>query len=525
MLRLSCYLILLGVLLLPGSASVYAQPSAVQDSLTNRLTLITQLAQAGNNEQAQVEVELYRAALKQHRVAIAPKALSILSGVYKANEDDRSAARLLTEAELDARRDPNPETKAALLSTLVREAGRWEMPELALACQQMLGVAQDSLAARKRRAESLRVQNVLDSLTALRKAEMAEQSKYIRLGKDRAYLLLGVAGMVFLVLLFANFRTSDRWRKILKKKELEWDLLRSNEVQVAESNAAAQIVAAAAQPSSDQAPAPARSLPDFPITSSGPKPEQLALLIEPNRQVVLYLKSLLGDRFQIEMASNANEGLQMASNLLPDLVVCDAILNGKTGIEVARQIKLAERTNHIPVVLLTDRHGNEGKLDALRAGAEAWFTRPVIDDEFDATVQRLLDARKVKHELFARFLHLYYSENRVPLDDRFLLQTVEAIDQNLADPDFTPEDIARRMQMSKHHYFKKLKVLTGKEPIQLLREMRLEKAKVLLEKRAGTPQAIAELVGFSSSGTFALAFKEYFGENTLLLNLPPIRRN
>jgi AraC-like DNA-binding protein len=54
--------------------------------------------------------------------------------------------------------------------------------------------------------------------------------------------------------------------------------------------------------------------------------------------------------------------------------------------------------------------------------------------------------------------------------------------------------------------------------------MRLEKAKNLLEKRAGTPQAISELVGFSSPGTFALAFKEYFGENTLLLySLPPSR--
>lgn len=523
MLRLYICLILCVCLLLKGEAALAQQP-AVQDSLSNRLGLITQLAQAGNYEQAQVEVEAYRELLKRHRVAISPKALSTLSGVYKANDDDRSAARLLTEAELDARRDPNPETKAALLATLVREAGRWEMPELALNCQQMLGAAQDSIAARKRRAESMRVQAVLDSLTTQRKAEMAEQSRYLRLERDRAYLLFGAAGLVFLVLLFANFRTSDRWRKILKKKELEWELLRSNAQQSAEESAAAQIVAAA-QANAGQQVAEARTLPDLPPPASGgPKPEQIALLIEPNRQVVLYLKSLLGDRFQIETAATPTEGLQMASNLLPDLVVCDAVMNGKTGIDVARQIKLAERTNHIPVVLLTDRYGNEGKLDALRAGAEAWFTRPVIDDEFDATVQRLLDARKVKHEMFARFLHLYYSENRVPLDDRFLIQTVETIDHNLADPDFTPEDIARRQQMTKHHFFKKLKVLTGKEPVQLVREMRLEKAKVLLEKRAGTPQAIAELVGFSSSGTFALAFKEYFGENTLLLNLPPIRR-
>ena len=98
----------------------------------------------------------------------------------------------------------------------------------------------------------------------------------------------------------------------------------------------------------------------------------------------------------------------MASEMLPDLVVCDVLVNGHGGIDIARQIKLSERTNHIPVVLLTDKFGNEGKLDALRAGADAWFTRPVIDDEFDASVQRLLNARKVKHEQFSRFLQLYF---------------------------------------------------------------------------------------------------------------------
>ena len=78
--------------------------------------------------------------------------------------------------------------------------------------------------------------------------------------------------------------------------------------------------------------------------------------------------------------------------------------------------------------------------------------------------------------------------------------------------------------MSNTHFAKKLKVMTGKEPVQLIRELRLEKAKTLLEKRAGNPGVISELVGFSNPGTFALAFKEYFGENTLLLySLPPNR--
>ncbi len=509
---------LLVVLLFAGN-SAFCQDKTVADTISNRLALLSQLMQSGNYEQAQVEAEGFREFLKRHKTPVSPKALVLISGIYKINADDRSATRFLADAELDARKDPNPVTKAALLNALVQECRKWELPDQALTCQQLLAVAQDSIAVRKRRADALEMQQKLDSLTALRKVEMAEQSNYLHLERDKAMMFGGIVVLIFLVLLFAYYRNTDQWRKLLEKKELEWDMLRTNLRREVEENTLAQAMEAA---QSQVVATPAS--PDPYTVYHGPKPEQIALLIEPNRQVVLYLKSLLSDRFQVETASTPAEGLQMANDLLPDLVVCDAILNGKTGIEIARQIKLSQKTNHVPVVLLTDKFGNEGKLDALRAGAEAWFTRPVIDDEFDASVQRLLDARKTKHEQFNRFLQLYFSESRVQSEDPFLARTVQMIEQNMADPDYMADDIARKMQLTKTHYVKKLKALTGKEPVQLIREMRLEKAKVLLEKRAGTPQAIAELVGFSSPGSFSLAFKEYFGENTSLLYTPPTNR-
>lgn len=510
--------ILLFIVFVLTAESLFSQSAAVLDTLGNRLALLLQLSQSSNYEQAQVEVEFLREFLKRHKLPISPKALSLMSGVYKANQDERSATRLLADAEMDARHDPNFTTKSALLKAIVQECRKWELPDQALTCQQLLAVAQDSLAARERRVETLGMQQQFDSLAALRQLELAERSKYLSIEKDKAWLYAVLGGLFLLTLIVWNTRSESRWRKRLEKKEQEWDIMRANLQHDAHESALSAAVEAV-----ESVQAVVKS-PDPYTVYQGPKPEQICLLIEPNRQVVLYLKSLLSDRFQIETANSSSEALQMASEMLPDLVVCDVLINGHAGIEIARQIKLSERTNHIPVVLLTDKFGNEGKLDALRAGADAWFTRPVIDDEFDASVQRLLDARKAKHEQFSRFLQLYFSENRVPMQDPFLLQTVQMIEHNLANPDFMPDDMARKLQLSKTHYVKKLKVLTGKEPVQLIREMRLEKAKVLLEKRAGTPQAISELVGFSSPGTFALAFKEYFGENTLLLySLPSAR--
>jgi DNA-binding response OmpR family regulator len=492
------------------------RPVAIKDTLNNRLQLLNQLYQAGNYEQAQVEAEWFREFLKRHKLPLMPKALSVISGIYQENDDDRSATRMLADAELDARHDPNPETKAALLSELVKACKEWELPEQALACQQMLEVARDSMAVRQRRNDVKSARLALDSLVAVRAKETAEQSRFFHFERSRAYLFGGVALFAFLALLFANFRNTDRWRHRLAKKEEELEFA-SARLRQATLDLPAPVVQTPEIAGSSEAPGQ-----DMPF--HGERPDQMALVIEPNRQIVLYLKSLLADRFQIETAGSANEGMQMAYNLLPDLIVCDAILNGKTGIELARQIKMSERTNHIPVVLLSDHHGNEGKLDALRAGADAWFSRPILGDAFDASIQRLLDARKLKHELFARFLHLHFTDARIPLQDPFLVRTVTMIEDNLANPDFTAEDIARKMQLSKTHFTKKLMVLSGKEPIQVIREMRLEKAKVLLEKRVGTPQAISEMVGYSSPGTFAMAFKDYFGENTSLLQMPPVNR-
>lgn len=509
----SCWLLLL---FLAAEKLVFSQSQPVLDSLNQRLVLLRSLTQSGNFEQAQVEAEGFRAFLLRQQLAVPTQAVPIISSIYQANKDSVSAAAFFATVERDARLQRNPEAKVALLKALTAAYERWGQVSRALGAYRSLSVAQDTEAARRLVLETLALHRTIDSLQTLRMLEGHNNPNIVQMDLQRAWILAGITGLVLLALLFANARTGSRWHKRLNKRELEMEIERANDRKAFEQMLATPPPAVV--PPEKTIADPLEFVPD-----NAGAPDKIALLIEPNRQVVIYLKSLLSDRFRVETALTANDGLQRAADLLPDLIVCDAVLNGKTGIDVARQIKLSERTNHIPVILLSAHHGNEGKLDALRAGAEAWFTRPVLDDEFDASVQRLLNARKDKHDDFVRALHFWFTDHRETLDNLFLNQTMQLIEQHLGDPDFMADDLAKKMQLSRSHFVKKLGVLTGKEPIQLIREMRLEKAKVLLEKRAGTPQAIADLVGFSNPGTFALAFKEYFGENTLLLQTPPSR--
>jgi DNA-binding response OmpR family regulator len=249
----------------------------------------------------------------------------------------------------------------------------------------------------------------------------------------------------------------------------------------------------------------------------GDRVMQIALVIESNRPIALYVRSLLSSNFDVETAATPAEALKIANEIMPDLIVCDTDLNGQAGIDIVRQIKLSDRTNHIPVVLLSRHHGSDGRLDALRAGADAWFTRPMQSEDFNFTVKQLIDGQKERHETFARFLQLYFTSERQPLTDRFLEETITHIEENLSNPDYLADDIARKMQMSNPLFVRKLRALTGKEPAQIMREMRLEKARYLLSIKAANPQTISQLVGFSNPGIFSMAFKDYFGENTMLL--------
>ena len=97
------------------------------------------------------------------------------------------------------------------------------------------------------------------------------------------------------------------------------------------------------------------------------------------------------------------------------------------------------------------------------------------------------------------------------MDAAFLQRVREAVDANLDDENFSVVELGSQVSMSRSQFHRKLKALTGYSPNEVIRNMRLERAKALLEKRAGTASEIAFLTGFSSPAYFAKCFKDHFG--------------
>ncbi|MEN9930232.1 MAG: phosphate regulon transcriptional regulator PhoB [Pseudomonadota bacterium] len=91
--------------------------------------------------------------------------------------------------------------------------------------------------------------------------------------------------------------------------------------------------------------------------------------------------------FQTEQAS------QLMKEVLPDLVVLDWMLPGKSGVQFAKELRSNERTKDIPIILLTARSEEMDKIAGLEAGADDYVTKPFSPKELVARIRAVLRRR------------------------------------------------------------------------------------------------------------------------------------
>ena len=239
------------------------------------------------------------------------------------------------------------------------------------------------------------------------------------------------------------------------------------------------------------------------------------LLVEDNPELSDFIAYSFSNTFEIIQAADSATGMESAVENLPDIVISDIMLpGGEDGIALCGKLKKNHLTCHIPVLILTARTNFNTKKAALEAGAEAYMTKPFSVEELELTLRSLLDNRRRVQEKFQR--SLFYGEQEksaatVPLPDPFLEDTLSQINQNLEDPQFGVEALAQTMRISRVQLYKKIKTLTGIPPADLLRNIRLEKARQMLERGTGNVSHVAYSTGFDNPNYFSKAFKKHFG--------------
>ena len=236
------------------------------------------------------------------------------------------------------------------------------------------------------------------------------------------------------------------------------------------------------------------------------------LMVEDNEEVRKYMSKGLSRYFIVEQAVNGADALDKMKEFKPDLIVTDLSMPVMDGLKFCSTVKHSSDTAHIPVIMVSTRVDKEYHLEAMKAGADDFIPKPVSLSLLVAkirnvmrTLTRMMDRTTTSLEIEPEKLSFN------ALDEQILKKAVEVVEKNIDNAEFSTEDFAQQMNMSRSNLHLKLKSLTGESALDFIRKVRFKEACRLLEDGRYSISEISDRVGFSTPSYFATSFKKYMG--------------
>ncbi len=237
------------------------------------------------------------------------------------------------------------------------------------------------------------------------------------------------------------------------------------------------------------------------------------LIIDDNADVRKYLSMVLQKRnYLVLTAPNGEEGLYMAKQNIPDLIICDVMMPIMDGLECCRLLKADQATSHIPVLLLTAYTLDDQRIQGYQSGADAYITKPFSSDVLCARIENLIDSRKLVNPSNDRYKEMERAEFS-DVDRGFYNHFHSFVSENISDADLDIQQLSEEFNMSRVQLYRKCKSITGQSPVELIRLIRLKAARQLLENSSKSVSEIAYEVGFSSPSYFAKCYKDQYNES------------
>ncbi|MEM9984818.1 MAG: two-component regulator propeller domain-containing protein, partial [Bacteroidota bacterium] len=224
------------------------------------------------------------------------------------------------------------------------------------------------------------------------------------------------------------------------------------------------------------------------------------LLVEDHADIRFFLESILTPDYQVYHAGNGVEGVEKARAYLPDIIISDVSMPDMDGYEFCRQTKSHPLTSHIFIIMLSVRASESHRLHGYAQGADDYLAKPFNPALLKLKIQNLLISRKQFREQVLNQPGAFLSKSASdlpPLEDEFLKQMMEIIEENISNPEFKVEHLCSELGASKSQLYRKLKSLTGHSPLELIRMIRLQRATQLLQNKRLRIMEITYKVGFN----------------------------
>jgi len=261
------------------------------------------------------------------------------------------------------------------------------------------------------------------------------------------------------------------------------------------------------------------------------------LLVEDNHSLRDYLALVLSDKYRVITAENGDKALrcladcgESPSTPVIDLIISDIMMPVMDGFQLLENLKKDARYAQIPVIMLTARADARDKLQALRAGVDDYLLKPFEEDELLARIANLMKNDRLRRQSAgmapvqapAASPRMQEVKPISPVarpaisvaDLAWLADLEKRVENALGNLQFSAEDLATQMLVSRSQFFTKVKHLTGMTPNEYVQEIRFRHARLLLETRQVTSvKALAAAVGIRKVDYFSRMFRERFGKS------------
>lgn len=236
----------------------------------------------------------------------------------------------------------------------------------------------------------------------------------------------------------------------------------------------------------------------------------LILVVEDNNDLRYYITEILSEDFHVLGAKDGEMGFKLALQHIPDLILTDIMMPNIDGLTFSKSIKENDKTNHIPIILLTAKAEEVDKLKGLEIGVQDYLTKPFHPKELKAKIRNLFELRMQWQQKYANKPWKLVQSNFSSMDEQFLQNVTTNIQENISNEYYSVEALAEEVGYSRSQLFRKLKALMDKSPLEMIKEQRLHYAKQLLMNKSVTVSEAAYKVGYSNVSYFSQSFKKMF---------------
>jgi YesN/AraC family two-component response regulator len=236
------------------------------------------------------------------------------------------------------------------------------------------------------------------------------------------------------------------------------------------------------------------------------------MVVEDNAELRSFIISSLNGDYSFCEAGDGKEGIEIALQEIPELIISDVMMPEMDGITMTAKLKNDIRTSHIPIILLTAKATDEAKITGLNTGADDYLVKPFNNDELILKVRNMIESRnRVREKVRLEFLRQGPTVEATSADEKLLQKVKETIINKLSDEQLSVDSLAEEVGLSRAHFYRKITALTGLPVNELIQSFRLERAAQLLARQWGSVSQVAYEVGFSNPSYFSKCFKKKFG--------------